>query len=208
MDAQIRILCVDDHPLLRAGLAATIETQHDMQIVAEAGEGLQAVELFRKHQPDVTLMDLRLPVLSGLEATQIIRNDYPAARIIVLTTFEGDDDVYRALRAGARAYLLKDLLCKELIEAIRVVHGGGRFLSPAAATRLAARVPQAELTPREGEVLGLIVKGLNNREIAAALSVAEGTIRIHVSNLLSKLGVHDRTQAAVTAIQRGIVHLD
>jgi two-component system NarL family response regulator len=153
-------------------------------------------------------MDLRLPVLNGLQATVAIRKEAPDARIIVLTTYEGDEDVYRALQAGARAYLLKDSLRKELINAIRVVHAGGRFLSPAAASRLAERIPQAELSLRERQILEQVVKGLSNKEIAGELSVAEGTIRIHVSNILSKLGVKDRTQAAVAAIQRGIVHLD
>jgi len=208
MTAEIRILCVDDHPLLRTGLMATIQTQPDMRVIDEAGDGKEAVELFRRHRPDITLMDLRLPVMNGLEATQAICKEFPDARIIALTTYEGDEDVYRALRAGARAYLLKDLLRKELIDAIRTVHSGKRFLSPAAASRLAGRMTEAELTAREQEILEHIVKGLSNKEIASALAIAEGTVRIHVSNLLSKLGVHDRTQAAVAAIQRGIVHLD
>lgn len=204
----IRIMFVDDHPMLRAGLAATVGTQPDMVVVAEAENGQRAVELYREYRPDVTLMDLRLPVMSGAEAIQAIRREFADARIIVLTMYDGDEDIYRALEAGARAYLLKDMLRKELLHAIRTVHGGGRYISPAAAARLAERMPRSELTAREAEVLELIVKGSSNKEIAAQLAIAEGTIRIHVSNILGKLGVSDRTQAAITALQRGIIHLD
>jgi two-component system NarL family response regulator len=199
---------VDDHPILREGLAAIIATQPDMQVVAEAGNGQQAVELFRRHQPDITLMDLRLPVMSGIEAMAAIRREFPDARFIVLTTYDGDEDVYRALQAGARAYLLKDLLRRELLDAIRAVHAGHRWMSPSVAMRLAERLPRSELTAREMDVLKLIVRGQSNKEIAATLGVAEGTIRIHVSNILSKLGVSDRTQAAVAALQRGLVHFE
>jgi two-component system NarL family response regulator len=204
----IRIMFVDDHPILREGLAAIIATQPDMQVVAEAGNGQQAVELFRRHQPDITLMDLRLPVMSGIEAMAAIRREFPDARFIVLTTYDGDEDVYRALQAGARAYLLKDLLRRELLDAIRAVHAGHRWMSPSVAMRLAERLPRSELTAREMDVLKLIVRGQSNKEIAATLGVAEGTIRIHVSNILSKLGVSDRTQAAVAALQRGLVHFE
>lgn len=199
---------VDDHPMLRAGLVATIGTQPDMTVVAEAEDGNAAVELFRRHRPDVTLMDLRLPVVSGVEAIRAIRSESPDARVIVLTMYDGDEDIQRALLAGARAYLLKDTLRKELLDAIRAVHGGKRYISPAVASRLVERMPRPELTGRELEVLELIVSGNSNKEIAAALDVVEGTVRIHVSNVLGKLGVADRTQAAVAALQRGIVHLD
>lgn len=204
----IRIMFVDDHPILREGLAAIISTQPDMVVVAEAGDGQEAVRLFHQHQPDITLMDLRLPVMSGVDAMAAIRKEFPHARFIVLTTYDGDEDIYRTLQAGARAYLLKDLLRKELLDAIRAVHEGRRWISPTVATRLADHFPRTELTSRELDVLRLIVKGMSNKEIACELGVAEGTIRIHVSNVLSKLGVSDRTQAAVTALQRGIVHLE
>jgi two-component system NarL family response regulator len=204
----IRIMFVDDHPVLREGLAAIIATQPDMQVVAEAGDGEQAIALFRRHRPDITLMDLRLPVMSGIDAMTAIGKEFPGARFIVLTTYDGDEDVYRALQAGARAYLLKDLLRRELLDAIRAVHAGRRWMSPSVATRLAERLPRSELTAREMDVLKLIVHGQSNKEIAATLAVAEGTIRIHVSNILSKLGVSDRTQAAVAALQRGIIHLE
>jgi two-component system, NarL family, response regulator len=204
----IRVMFVDDHPILRAGLVATVGTQPDMSVVAEAGDGREAVELFREHRPDITLMDLRLPVLSGVEAIRAIRREFPDARVIVLTMYDGDEDIQRALLAGARAYLLKDTLRKELLDAVRTVHAGQHYISSAVASRLAERLPRSELTARELEVLGLIVRGNSNKEIAAALDVAEGTIRIHVSNILGKLGVGDRTQAAVAALQRGIIHLE
>lgn len=204
---QIRIMFVDDHPMLRAGLVATIGTQADMAVVAEAEDGQQAVELFREYRPDITLMDLRLPVMTGVEAIKAIRKEFSDARIIVLTMYDGDEDIQRALQAGARAYLLKDSLRKELLDAIRAVHAGRHYISQAVATRLAEHLPRSELTAREIEVLELIVRGMSNKEIASTLAVADGTIRIHVSNILGKLGVSDRTQAAITALQRGIVHL-
>jgi DNA-binding NarL/FixJ family response regulator len=178
-----------------------------MQVIAEAADGRQAVELFRKHQPDVTIMDLRLPALPGVDAIVAIRREYPNARIIVLTTYDGDEDIYRALQAGARGYLLKDMSGDELMEAIRTVHAGRSRIPALVAQRLADRVGGQDLTSRELEVLKLIVAGKSNKEIGKDLFISEATVKTHINNLLSKLGVTDRTQAATTALQRGIVHL-
>jgi DNA-binding NarL/FixJ family response regulator len=204
----IRILVADDNFLVRLGLGAVLNAQSGMTVIAEAGNGRQAVELFRQHAPDIVLMDLRMPLMTGVQATRAIRSEYPGARIIVLTTYDGDEDIYRALQAGARAYLLKDVLREDLLAAIRAVHAGQRHIPPAVAARLAERLPLSDLTARELEVLALIVKGMSNSEIGAALTISTGTVKIHVNNILSKLGVSDRTQAATTALQRGIVHLD
>lgn len=204
----IRILIADDHFVVRMGLSTLINTQEDMTVVAEAANGKQAAEMFRAHRPDVTLMDLRMPEMNGVEAIVAIRAEDPDARIIVLTTYDGDEDIFRAFQAGARAYLLKDMHHDELLGALRAVHQGQRFIPPAIANRLAERIPRSELTSRELEVLKLIVKGMSNREIAATLFITEGTVKIHVNNLLGKLGVSDRTKAATTALKRGIVHLD
>jgi len=203
----IRVLIVDDHPVVREGLAAMINRRPDMEVVAEAVNGREAVELCRRHRPDVTLMDLRMPVMGGVEATQAIRREFSDARIIVLTTYDGDQDIYRALQAGARAYLLKDAPREELLEAIRAVHAGQRHLPPLVAGRLADHLAGNDLTAREQEVLELIAAGKSNREIGADLSITESTVKVHVNNILGKLGVHDRTQAVTTALQRGIVHL-
>jgi two-component system NarL family response regulator len=207
-DKSIRVLIADDHFVVRMGLAAVVHTQPDMTVVAEATTGKQAVELFRQHRPDVTLMDLRMPEMDGIEAITAIRAEFPDSRFIVLTTYDGDEDIYRALQAGARAYLLKDMLRDALVEAIRAVHAGQRRLPAEVANRLAERMNRTELTARELEVLQLIVQGKSNKAIAAALFIAEGTVKIHINNILSKLGVSDRTQAATFALQRGIVHLD
>jgi DNA-binding NarL/FixJ family response regulator len=204
----IRILIADDHFVVRMGLSTLINTQDDMSVVAEAANGKQAVEMFLAHRPDVTLMDLRMPEMNGVESIIAIRAQKPDARIIVLTTYDGDEDIYRAFHAGARAYLLKDTHHDDLLGALRAVHQGQRFIPPAIANRLAERIPRSELTTRELEVLKLIVKGMSNREIAATLFITEGTVKIHVNNLLGKLGVSDRTKAATTALQRGIVHFD
>jgi two-component system NarL family response regulator len=203
----IRVLVVDDHFVVRMGLTTLINTQSDMTVVGEAANGRQGVEFFRAEKPDVTLMDLRMPEMNGLEAITAIRTEQPDARIIVLTTYDGDEDIYRAFQAGARAYLLKDMHHDDLLGAIRAVHQGQRIIPPAIANRLAERMPRSELTAREHEVLTLIVKGMTNREIAGTLGISEGTVKIHVNNLLGKLGVSDRTKAATTALQRGIVHL-
>jgi two-component system NarL family response regulator len=200
-------MVVDDQAVVRQGFVALINTVPDMSVIVEATTGQQAVELYRQHRPDVTLMDLRMPGTSGVEAITIIRREFPAARIIVLTTYDGDEDIYRSLQAGAQGYLLKDVFFEDLEAAIRAVHAGQRRIPAAIAERLAGRMGGSELTGRELEVLSEIVRGLSNREIAAALKISEATVKSHINNILSKLGVTDRTQAATTALQRGIVHL-
>ena len=208
MTDTIRILIVDDHNIVRQGLAALLKTVPGFEVAAEASDGEQAVELFRKHKPDVTLMDLRLPKLNGVEAITRIREGVPGARIVVLTTFDGDEDIYRALQAGAKGYLLKGMDLAELTDAIRSVHAGRTRIPPQVAEKLAERMGGATLTARELDVLKLIVAGKSNRDIGNALFISEATVKTHVNSLLSKLGVQDRTQAATSALQRGIVHLD
>ena len=208
LTANIRVMLVEDHQIVRQGLAALLKTEPDFSVVAEAGDGSEAVDLFRKHQPDVTVMDLRLPTITGAEAVAQIRREFPSARIIVLTTFDGDEDIYRALQAGARGYLLKGMSGDELMDAIRSVHAGKTRIPPIVAERLAGRMAGPNLTSRELEVLQLIVSGKSNKEIGGVLSISEATVKSHINSILSKLGVADRTQAATTAIQRGIVHLD
>ncbi|HZT59105.1 MAG TPA: response regulator transcription factor [Pyrinomonadaceae bacterium] len=203
----IRIIVVDDQAVVRQGFVSLINTVPGMTVIAEGINGQQAVELYRKHRPDVMLMDLRMPVMGGVEAITAIRREFPSARVVVLTTYDGDEDIYRSLQAGAQGYLLKDMFFDELEDAIRTVHAGGRRIPGVVAERLAGRVGGSELTGRELEVLKEIVRGRSNKEIAAALSISEATVKSHVNNILSKLGVDDRTQAATTALQRGIVHL-
>ncbi len=203
----IRVLCVDDHPIVRDGLAAVIATQADIVSVGEAGDARTAIALYRQLKPDVVVMDLRMPGMGGVDATIQIRKEFPAARIIVLTTYEGDDDIHRALAAGAQGYLLKDSVRKELLQTIRDVYAGQRHVSPAVAARLAEHTPRVELSPRELEVLQLIAKGLRNKEIGAALNIAEDTVKIHIKNIFGKLEVIDRTQAVVMASQRGFIQL-
>jgi two-component system, NarL family, response regulator len=204
----IRILLADDHPVVRTGLTTLIGTQADMKVVGEAANGREAIELYRQLQPDVLIMDIRMPVMSGVDATLIIRQEFPQSRIIVLTTYEADEDIVRTLRAGAQGYLLKDSVGDEMLEAIRAVYDGQRRVAPAVGARLAERVTGAELTVRELEVLKLMSRGGTNKELASALSISEGTVKGHVNNILSKLGVTDRTMAVTTALQRGIIHLD
>lgn len=203
--AAIRILAVDDHPLFRNGVAALLQSQSDMQLVAEGASGRDAIRLFRQHRPDVTLMDLQMPELNGLEATIAIRGEFPEARIIVLTTYAGDVQVLRALRAGARAYLLKTLVDKELLAAIRSVHGGRKTLSADASFQLAEHATDESLTPAEIDVLRLIAAGNANKQVAHRLAVTEDTVKSRVKNILAKLGANDRTHAAIIGIRRGII---
>jgi len=203
----IRVLCVDDHPLVRKGIASILSNEPDIQLVAEAANGREAVNLFRRHKPDVTLLDLHMTELDGIEATRVIRGEFPDARIIALTSYDGDQEIYRALEAGVRGYLLKEMAHAEVVKAIRTVHAGKRLIPPEVSTRLSEYFPQIALTPREVEVLGFVAKGFGNKEIAGYLGMATGTVKIHVQNILSKLEASDRTHAVTIAIQRGILHL-
>jgi two-component system NarL family response regulator len=207
MNAKIRILVAEDHLVARVGVTAIVNMQPDMTVVAEASNGQQAVELYRKQTPDVALLDMRMPIMSGVEAATAIRSEFPNARMIALTTYGGDEDIRRALAAGVQAYLTKDVLHDELLKAIHAVHAGQKYLPAGVAAALAAQMPRPDLSAREVQVLELIVRGLANKQIAYSLNIAEHTVKNHVKNILSKLGVQDRTQAATAAIQRGIVHL-
>jgi DNA-binding NarL/FixJ family response regulator len=204
----IRILIAEDHAVVRQGFIALLRLVEGFEIVAEATNGIQALALFREHRPDISLMDLRMPGAGGVETIVAIRKEFPDARIIVLTTFDGDEDIFRAIQAGARGYLLKGMDAEELIDAIQTVHRGKSRIPAAVAERLAERLSGNALTERETEVLKTIVAGKSNKEIAAALFISEATVKTHINNLLSKLGVADRTQAATMALHRGIVHLD
>lgn len=203
----IRVLCVDDHPLVRKGIASILSNEPDMKLVAEAGNGPDAVAMFRAHLPDVTLMDLRMPNMDGIETARLIRLQFPDAKIIALTSFDGDQEIYRALEAGVRGYLLKEMVHTEVVRAIRMVQAGKRLMPPEVAERLTDYFPKAALTPREVEVLTLVAGGLANKEIASKLGTADGTVKIHVQNILSKLNASDRTHAVTIAIQRGIIQL-
>ncbi len=203
----INVMVVDDHPVVCSGLAAIVNGQRDMHVVAVAGDGQAAVELFARHQPDVTLMDLRMPEMSGVDTIRSIRQSQPVSRFIVLTTYEGDQDIERALSAGAHGYLLKGMSGETLISSIRSVHAGLKVLPPPILRSLADRPLHSELSPRELDILRLIVKGLSNRQIGDSLGITEGTVKWHINLLLSRLNVRDRTQAAVTALKRGIVEL-
>lgn len=205
--AKIRVIIVDDHPVVRFGLAAIIGLQPDMMVVAEAGSGEEACSECASKQADVVLMDLRLPGLSGVEAIQAIRKVHPEIRFIVLTTYDGDEDIHRALEAGAQAYLLKAMSHVELVNAIRKVHSGFKFIPATVSKRLSERPPHSELSARELEVLKLIVSGLSNKEIGESLGISEATVKWHLNIIFSRLNVSDRTQATVVALQRGIVHL-
>jgi DNA-binding NarL/FixJ family response regulator len=205
---RIRVLVADDHPVVRTGLSAVIIEQGDLELVAEAENGERAVELFREHQPDVVLMDLRMPVMDGVEAIRTITGEFPGARILALTTYEGDADIRRALEAGARGYLLKDMLLTEVISAVRAVRRGERVIPTAVATRLAEFPERSELSEREIEVIQLVARGLSNKEVARAIGRTDETVKIHLKNIFAKLDVADRTEAVTVALTRGLIHLD
>ena len=203
-----RILVVDDHFMVRMGLSASLNVESDIEVVGEAGTGEAAIDEFRYHLPDLVLMDVRLPGMSGAETTAAILREFPNARILMLSTHSGEEEVYRALQAGARGYVLKNIVREELLCAIREVIEGHRYIDPAVASVLAARVGHRALSRRELEVLRMVAKGLGNKEIAAALDIAEVTVKLHVSHVLQKLNVRDRTEAATAALQRGIISLE
>jgi DNA-binding NarL/FixJ family response regulator len=208
MNRKLRILIADDHALVRIGLTSVIGAEKDMEVCGQASTGAQAVELYRTLRPDVVLMDLRLPDLSGVQATVTIRGQFPDARIVVISSFTPDEEIYSVIAAGAQAYVVKTTEAEEILKVIRTVAGGGRHIPGDIAARLASRIPQSELTDRERDVLKLLVRGLRNRAIAEGLGISEVTVKSHVGNILLKLGVADRTAAATVAIERGIVTLD
>jgi DNA-binding NarL/FixJ family response regulator len=205
--ATIRILSVDDHDLVRKGIAAILSTEPDLELVAQANEGREAIRLFREHVPDVTLMDLRLPDCGGIEATREIRSEFPDAKIIALTSYDGDQDIYRALEAGVRGYLLKEMVHTEIVRAIRVVFSGKRFIPSEVTQQLNGFFPEVALTRREVEVLSLVARGFGNKEVGDVLGTAPGTVKAHVQSILAKLGAKDRTHAVTIALRRGIIHL-
>lgn len=209
MDSEncIRILSVDDHDLVRKGIAAILSTESDLNLVAEANTGEEAIRFYRQHLPDVTLMDLRLPDKGGIETTRAIRDEFPEAKIIALTSYDGDQDIYRALEAGVRGYLLKEMVHTEVIRAIRTVHSGKRFIPHEVTQQLSGFFPEVALTPREIEVLSLVARGLGNREVGDMLGTAPGTVKAHMQSILSKLDAKDRTHAVTLALRRGIIHL-
>jgi len=206
-ETPIRILCVDDHRIVREGIELIIARQPDMQVVASAAGGDESVELFRRHHPDVTLMDLQLGAMSGVEAIRVIRREHPEAKIVVLTMYQGDEDIFRALQAGATTYLLKDTLSDDLIRVIREVHAGMHPVRADVEAALAERAAGPTLTPREVQVVGLIAEGMRNKEIAAALGISDETVQVHVKSIFWKLKVNDRSAAMNVALRRGIVHL-
>ena len=207
-DSPITILTADDHPLIRDGLAAVLRAEGGLQVVAEAANGEEAIEEYARLHPDIVLMDLRMPVMDGLTATRAILADDPNARIIVLTTYDGDEDIHRALAAGARGYLLKDMMRTELLGVIRAVHRGQRGIPAPIAARLAEHTPRIGLTPRELEVLRLVAEGLSNAQVGERIGRTEGTVKVHLKNILQKLDVKDRTEAVTTALRRGFIRLD
>lgn len=206
MNNEIRILIADDHFLVRIGLLTSLQMDPDLKIIAEASTGGQALELYRQHLPDVVLMDLRLPDLSGIEVTSRLRKEFPEAKVIIISSYDGEEDIYRSFQAGARAYLLKDVLGEELFRAIKTVHSGEQYRPDYIARRLSEHNPNSDLTQRELEVLQLLIKGLSNKEIGAVLGCSEHTAKFHVKNILAKLEVNDRTEAATAAFHRGILH--
>jgi DNA-binding NarL/FixJ family response regulator len=203
----IRVMCVDDHPVVRKGIASLLANEPDTLLVGEASNGKEAIELFRALRPDVTLIDLRMPQMDGISATRQIRKEFPDVRIIALTSYDGDQDIYQALEAGVRGYLLKETVHTELVHAIRAVYAGKRLVPPEVAERLSEYFPQVALTPREVEVLSLVAQGMANKDIAERIGTASGTVKMHVQNILEKLGAADRTHAVTIAIRRGILHL-
>jgi two-component system, NarL family, response regulator len=205
--APIRVLIADDHAIVRNGLVRMVELTDGMEVIAEAGTGLEAVALFRQHQPDVALMDLRMPQMNGVEAIVAIRQEFPNARVAILTTYDTDEDIFRGLQAGAKGYLLKDSKMSELLDAIRTLHTGHRYIPPAVGAKLAERMSQPQLSDRELEVLRLMSAGKTNQEMCDDLCISESTIKFHINNIFNKLGVSDRTQAVVIAIKRGIANL-
>ena len=208
-DHKIRILVADDHAVVRMGLVSLIHSEPDLEVVGEAEDGRQAVDLFRQLRPDILLADLRMPEMDGVAMTQAICREAPEARVVILSSYDGDEEIYRVLEAGARGYLLKkDSLGDDMLKAIRSVHGGHHYIPPAVAAVLAQRMHRSELTPRELEVLRAIADGLSNKRIAGRLTITEGTVKIHVTNILGKLGVSDRTEAVTAAIRRGILRLE
>ena len=208
MSQPIRVLCVDDHALVRKGIASILANESDMQMVGEASTGREAVQKYKELHPDVVLMDLRMPEMTGIDATREIRKDDPEAKIIALTSYDGDQDIYRAIEAGVRGYILKEMVHTKVLDAIRTVQAGKRLMPAEVAERLSEYFPQVALTPREVEVLSYVAKGLANKEIAHKLGTASGTVKMHVQNILAKLGASDRTHAVTIALERGILHLD
>ncbi|MEO0455911.1 MAG: response regulator transcription factor [Cyanobacteria bacterium P01_A01_bin.114] len=208
LDAPIKVLVVEDHNVVRQGIVAILNQQVDISVIAEAKTGQEAVTQYQTHQPDITLMDLRMPQMEGVEAIIQIRKASPDAHIIILTTYDTDEDIYRGLQAGARGYLLKDTTAEDLATAVRQVHQGQRYIPMNVGLRLTERIQESDLTERELDVIRLLTQGKSNQEIAKSLSISEGTVKFHINNILSKLGVSDRTQAVVTALKRGITRLD
>ena len=206
-DGKIRVMVIDDHPLLQVGIAAIINARSDMTVVGQAETGEQAVALFPRCRPDITLVDLKLPGMNGVATIEAIRKSQPKARFIVVTTYDGDEDIHRALEAGAQGYIIKGMPYPALVQALHKVHAGGRFLPPPLANVLASRLPDSDLSARELEVLHLLVAGKSNKDIAHSLEITEATVKSHVSAILMRLDVNDRTQAVVKALQRGLVHL-
>lgn len=208
MNPPIRILLADDHPSLRTGLASILNAHDNLTVVAEAGSGREALELAANTNPDVMILDLRMPDGDGIETTRLLMEKNPESRILILTTYDSEEDIFNALDAGARGYILKDTTSEEIIEAVRQVHAGNRFLPPAVAARLADRMIRQSLTPRELDVLRLVSRGRTNKEIAAAMFISEETIKSHMKGLFQKLGVHDRAEAVAIALQRGLLRID